>query len=69
MLVLSRRIQETIVIGGNIRITVVGVGKDRVRIGIEAPANVRVDREEIHARLTQTMGRAEDKPLVVSARR
>jgi carbon storage regulator len=50
MLVLTRRPGEQIVIDGNIRLTVVSVKGDRVRIGIEAPPNVLVDREEIHAR-------------------
>ena len=50
MLVLTRRPGEQIVIDGNIRLTVVSIKGDRVRIGIEAPPTVLVDREEIHAR-------------------
>ncbi len=50
MLVLTRRIDETIVIDGGIRVTVLAVQGDRVRIGVEAPPSVRVDREEIHER-------------------
>lgn len=50
MLVLSRRIGEQIIINGNIRITISDVRGDRVRIGIEAPDNVAVDRAEVHAR-------------------
>ncbi len=50
MLVLMRRPDESIVIDGNIRITVVSVKGDKVRIGIEAPPDVRVDRQEIHER-------------------
>ena len=50
MLVLSRRPGEEIIISGNIRVTVVSVKGDRVRIGIDAPADVPVDRAEIHAR-------------------
>jgi carbon storage regulator len=53
MLVLSRRPGEEIIISNNIRITVVAVKGDRVRIGISAPANVPVDRAEIHARRMQ----------------
>jgi len=53
MLVLTRRIGETIVIDNQIRVTVVSVGPGRVKIGIDAPANVRVDREEIHARIVE----------------
>jgi carbon storage regulator len=51
MLVLSRRLGEQIVIGGEIRITVVAVQGNKVRIGITAPPDIRVDREEISQRL------------------
>ena len=50
MLVLSRRVGEQIVINDTIRITIVAVKGDRVRIGIEAPRDVTVDRAEVHAR-------------------
>lgn len=50
MLVLTRRVGETIVIDGCIRVTVVSVKGDKVRIGVEAPDHIRVDREEVHAR-------------------
>lgn len=50
MLVLTRRPGEQIVIDDNIRLTVVSVKGDRVRIGIDAPPSVVVDRQEIHAR-------------------
>jgi carbon storage regulator len=53
MLVLSRRPGEEIIINNNIRVTVVAVKGDRVRIGISAPAEVPVDRAEIHARRMQ----------------
>ena len=50
MLVLTRRIGEEIVIGGDIRVTVLEVHGNKVRIGVEAPKSVRVDRQEIHDR-------------------
>lgn len=50
MLVLTRNVGEKIVISDNIRITVVSIKGGKVRIGIEAPDDVRVDREEIHQR-------------------
>lgn len=53
MLVLTRRPGEEIVIDGNIRVTVVSVRGDRVRIGIEAPPSVVVDRQEISERRKQ----------------
>ena len=48
MLVLARRVGEKIVIDGHIRIRVIGVQGNRVRLGITAPEKVRVDRAEIH---------------------
>ena len=51
MLVLTRKPGEQIVIGNNIRITVVSVGPGRVKIGIEAPSNVAVNRQEIYEKI------------------
>jgi len=53
MLVLTRRPGEQIVIGNGIRVTVVSVGPGRVKIGIEAPPDVRIDRQEVHDRIQQ----------------
>jgi carbon storage regulator len=50
MLVLSRRIEESIVIAGDIRVTVIAIQGDKVRLGIAAPLSVTVDREEVAAR-------------------
>lgn len=47
MLVLSRRVDESIVINGNIVVTVVDIRGDKVRLGINAPKEVPVDREEV----------------------
>jgi carbon storage regulator len=55
MLVLSRKRDERIVIGDNIVITVVDVRGDKVRLGIEAPAEVPVHRQEV----IEAMRRAE----------
>ncbi len=48
MLVLSRQSDETIIIGDNIRVTIVEVRGDKVRIGIDAPRDVSVHRQEIY---------------------
>jgi carbon storage regulator len=48
MLVLSRKRDERIVIGGNIVITVIEVRGDKVRLGIEAPHDVPVHRQEVY---------------------
>jgi carbon storage regulator len=50
MLVLSRRAGQAVVIEGGIQITVVAVQGGQVRLGISAPPDVRVDREEVHQR-------------------
>jgi carbon storage regulator len=50
VLVLSRRIGEKIMIGDNVTVSVLGVKGSQVRIGIEAPRDVKVNREEIHQR-------------------
>jgi carbon storage regulator len=47
MLVLSRKLNETIVIRGDIRITIVGVRGNQVRLGIEAPDSVAILRQEL----------------------
>jgi carbon storage regulator len=47
MLVLSRKLNEKIVIDGGIVVTVVKIDRNQIRLGIEAPGNVRVFREEI----------------------
>lgn len=48
MLVLSRKRNESIIISDNIRITVVDIRGDKVRLGIEAPKNVPVHRQEVY---------------------
>jgi carbon storage regulator len=50
MLVLCRRIGETIVINGNIQVKVLSVQGNKVRLGVVAPEDVSVDREEVHER-------------------
>jgi carbon storage regulator len=48
MLVLSRKINQSIMIGDDVRIVVVGVDRDQVKLGIEAPREVPVHRSEIY---------------------
>jgi carbon storage regulator len=61
MLVLSRKPGEQIIIADNIRVTVVSVGPGRVKIGIEAPPTVKVDRQEVHDK--KQFETAADEPL------
>lgn len=57
MLVLTRKVDQGIVIAGNIVIRVLGVERDRVKIGISAPTDIPILREELIERRT-----AEDAP-------
>ncbi|MGK0500181.1 MAG: carbon storage regulator [Oceanicoccus sp.] len=53
MLILTRRIGETIVIGDEVKLTVLEVKGNQVRIGIQAPRDVEVHREEIYQRIQE----------------
>jgi carbon storage regulator len=67
MLVLTRRQGESIIIGEGIKLTVVSVGPGRVKIGITAPPDVRINREEIHSRIQQEQIQQENSADVLEA--
>ncbi len=56
MLVLTRRVGEEIVIGNDIRVTIVAVQGSKVRLGIAAPKGILVDRHEVHHRRAEFGG-------------
>jgi len=56
MLILTRRVGETLVIGDQVTITVLGVKGNQVRVGINAPKDVAVHREEIYQRIQRDSG-------------
>lgn len=53
MLILTRRISESVIIGDDVKITVLGVKGSQVRLGIDAPKEISVHREEIYERIKQ----------------
>jgi carbon storage regulator len=65
MLILTRRVGETVMIGDDVTITVLGVKGNQVRVGINAPKHVAVHREEIYERIKreqQPDDEVSDKP-------
>ncbi|KPA87792.1 MULTISPECIES: carbon storage regulator CsrA [Pseudomonas] len=61
MLILTRKIGESINIGDNITITILGVSGQQVRVGINAPKDVAVHREEIYQRIQAGLSAGEKK--------
>lgn len=53
MLILTRRVGETVMIGDDVTVTVLGVKGNQVRLGVNAPRNVAVHREEIYNRISE----------------
>ena len=63
MLVLSRKKNEAIVIADNIRLVVVEISGDKVRLGIEAPKDVPVHRQEVHDAIIKSKADGESEKM------
>ncbi len=62
MLILTRRVGETLMIGRDVTVTVLGVKGNQVRIGVNAPKDVAVHREEIFEKIRDEDGREPSEP-------
>lgn len=59
MLILTRRVGESLMIGDNVNVTVLGIRGNQVRVGVDAPKDVAVHREEIYDRIQQEQPKTE----------
>ena len=64
MLILTRRVGETLMVGDDVTVTVLGVKGNQVRIGVNAPKDVAVHREEIYERIRKENGSNSSPPTV-----
>ena len=67
MLILTRRVGETLMIGDDISVRVLGVKGGQVRVGVNAPRDVIVHREEIYERIRDEDNDEEDRPISKAA--
>jgi carbon storage regulator len=59
MLILTRRVGEVLMIGDNVTVTVLGIKGNQVRIGVNAPVDVSVHREEVYDRIKREDSRSQ----------
>jgi carbon storage regulator len=65
MLILTRRVGETVVIGDDVTVTVLGVKGNQVRLGVNAPKEIAVHRQEIFERIQKEQ--AAERPVKIAA--
>ncbi len=67
MLILTRRVGETLMIGDEVTVTILGIKGQQARVGINAPKSVSVHREEVYGRIKREQyGETADKPKDVA---
>ncbi len=62
MLVLTRKTNQSIMIGDDVEVTVLAVSRDKIRLGITAPRDIPVFRKEVYLSIKGEAGDADDKP-------
>ena len=62
MLILSRKMGESIHLGDSVTVTVLGVARGQVKIGIDAPREVAVHRDEVYRRIKEEQARKDSEP-------
>lgn len=67
MLVLSRKVNQSIMVGDNVRVVVVAVDRDQVKLGIEAPREIAVHRSEIYEEIQKSNRSAAQAAVPVAA--
>lgn len=69
MLILTRRVGESIIIDGNIRVTVLATKGNQLRLGIDAPSDIEVHREEIFERIHGALDSGNDNGTTTSPKK
>ena len=62
MLILTRRVTESLMIGEDVTITILGIKGNQVRVGVQAPKELAVHREEVFYRIREEEGGNDDEP-------